>query len=428
MAEEQLSQEQLLEQQRQNCIFCKIVKGEMTSRKVYEDDGFLAVMDINPAAPGQVILMPKDHVPILAVLPEDRMRSFFSLASKLAAAVQEAMFAQRVTILCPSGFAAGQRPPYHLLLYIVPREKGDNLDKLDLQNLETPQADAVVLSSALADAMRQVLVHVGRDDLLKTHHIHKKHPADAVSQSSASTQDSASPAIQHPIFAQSAIAPRATTSSAAPLASAAAVSSSGADGALDTPVTSGAPDAPESAEFSSASAALEHVLAMSPELRRFIIMQPELVDDYVKRSPKLSKLFEGVDIQALSHMLRAQDAHEALHASTGIRAAADDAVIDGPAADSASAGAGDVPTNHALADGAASTGAADVIAARDMPDADLFAFIDGNAALRQWLIEHPKELAENVGKNPRLALFFAGSDVLAIARRYRDHVLKGGAA
>lgn len=418
MAEEQLSQEQLLEQQRQNCIFCKIVKGEVTSRKVYEDDGFLAVMDINPAAQGQVILMPKDHVPILAVLPEERMRSLFSLASKLAVAIQEAMFAQRVTLLCPSGFAAGQRPPYHLLLYIVPREKGDGLDKLDLPNLGTPQADAVVLSSELADAMRRVLLHVGRDDLLKTHHIHKKHPPEAAPQSSASAQNSASATLQQPMSAQPAIAPQNIISHApADLAPSTIASSAPVSSALTTPAAPASPsdanDAPTIAEFSSTPAALEHVLAMSPELRRFIIMQPELVDDYVKRSPKLSKLFEGVDIQALSHMLRAQDEYEALHASTDIPAM--------------NARAGDDPPSNPSSDGAATSSAADVIAARDMTDADLFAFIDGNAALRQWLLEHPKELAENVNKNPRLALFFAGSDVVAIARRYRNHVLNGGA-
>lgn len=422
MADEQLSQEQLLEQQKQNCIFCKIIKGEISSKKVYEDDAFLAVLDINPAAPGHVLLMPKEHIPILAVLSETQMSALFSVASKLAAAVQDAMIAQRVTVMCPSGFAAGQRPPYHLLLHIIPREKGDGLDMLDLEKQDVAQADAVALGATIAEATKQVLLHVGRDDLLKTHHIHKRHPEEP---SAAQPQPPSAPvpaavAISPSAAPQAPVPPSASTSlpassqesvpgsilsSAAPAQGVLSATDGGA-GAQSQSIDGSGPQ-----EFSSAEKALEQVLAMSPELRRFIIMQPELVKDYVAKSPKLSKLFEGVDINALSHMLRAQEEHDALaaHAAAPGRVGAPDGNADGaPVRDAAQ------PSGELLA-------------ARDMREDDLFSFIDGNAALRQWLLEHPKELAENLGKNPRLAAFFAGSDIVAIARRYRDHVLRGGA-
>ena len=48
-----------------DCIFCKIVKGEIPSRKAYEDDGVLAFHDIRPAAPVHLLLIPKSHVPSL---------------------------------------------------------------------------------------------------------------------------------------------------------------------------------------------------------------------------------------------------------------------------------------------------------------------------------------------------------------------------
>ena len=50
----------------QDCIFCKIVRGEIPSRKVYEDDEILAFHDINPAAPVHFMIVPKEHVPSLA--------------------------------------------------------------------------------------------------------------------------------------------------------------------------------------------------------------------------------------------------------------------------------------------------------------------------------------------------------------------------
>lgn len=54
-----------------DCIFCKIVRGEIPSRKVYEDDDFLAFHDINPAAPVHVLLIPKKHLVSLQTVGQD---------------------------------------------------------------------------------------------------------------------------------------------------------------------------------------------------------------------------------------------------------------------------------------------------------------------------------------------------------------------
>jgi len=52
-------------QQDPNCIFCKIARGEIPSRKVYEDDGIVAFHDVNPVAPVHLLLIPRAHVPTL---------------------------------------------------------------------------------------------------------------------------------------------------------------------------------------------------------------------------------------------------------------------------------------------------------------------------------------------------------------------------
>ncbi|QAA94787.1 histidine triad nucleotide-binding protein [Pollutimonas thiosulfatoxidans] len=71
-----------------NCLFCKIARGEIPSKKVYEDEEFFAFHDINPAAPVHLLLIPKHHVVSLHdVVPEDAgwLGRMLTLAPKLAA-------------------------------------------------------------------------------------------------------------------------------------------------------------------------------------------------------------------------------------------------------------------------------------------------------------------------------------------------------
>ena len=57
-----MSPEEIQELQKQQCIFCHIVSGKVASRKVYEDDSVIAILDIHPANPGHVLLLPKEPV------------------------------------------------------------------------------------------------------------------------------------------------------------------------------------------------------------------------------------------------------------------------------------------------------------------------------------------------------------------------------
>lgn len=71
----------------ENCIFCKIVKGEIPSRKVYEDDEILGFHDIDPVAPVHFMLIPKEHVPSLAHVREEHqsvLGRILLLADRLA--------------------------------------------------------------------------------------------------------------------------------------------------------------------------------------------------------------------------------------------------------------------------------------------------------------------------------------------------------
>ncbi len=71
-----------------NCIFCKIVAGEIPSYKVYEDENFLAFLDINPQSPGHVQVIPKNHYRWVWDVPN--VGEYFEVARKIAKAEQKA--------------------------------------------------------------------------------------------------------------------------------------------------------------------------------------------------------------------------------------------------------------------------------------------------------------------------------------------------
>lgn len=71
----------------ENCIFCKIIKGEVPAHKVYEDEKFLAFLDINPLSPGHTLVIPKDHYRFVWDVPN--AGEYFEVAKKIALAQQK---------------------------------------------------------------------------------------------------------------------------------------------------------------------------------------------------------------------------------------------------------------------------------------------------------------------------------------------------
>ncbi|MBI4150941.1 HIT family protein [Candidatus Woesearchaeota archaeon] len=125
--EEQLrnmTPDQLRELQKQQCIFCKIVEKKVQARTVYEDDEFLVALDINPATPGHLLVLPKEHYSILPSMPEETIAHLGMLTKHLSQAVLRGLKAQGSTIFVANGLAAGQRAA-HFLLHVIPRMEGD---------------------------------------------------------------------------------------------------------------------------------------------------------------------------------------------------------------------------------------------------------------------------------------------------------------
>lgn len=109
-----------------DCIFCKILKGEIPSKKVYEDEKFIGILDVNPAARGHVIIISKNHAANVYELSEEDAKEAFVVAKRVATAVSKAYHPDGINILQNNGEAAGQTV-FHLHIHIVPRYQDDKV-------------------------------------------------------------------------------------------------------------------------------------------------------------------------------------------------------------------------------------------------------------------------------------------------------------
>jgi len=107
-----------------DCIFCKIVAGEIPSARVYEDDAKLAFMDIGPVRPGHVLLIPKTHYERFTDLPNDVAADLGGILPHLSSAVVKAAHADGFNLFQTNGPCSGQVVP-HVHIHIIPRHDGD---------------------------------------------------------------------------------------------------------------------------------------------------------------------------------------------------------------------------------------------------------------------------------------------------------------
>lgn len=107
-----------------NCIFCQIVEGKIPSNKVYEDEQYLAFLDINPVNPGHTLVIPKEHFPDLVAAPLDTAVGLMRVVKNLAPIIAKAVNADGFNLGLNNGRAAGQLVE-HIHLHIMPRFPGD---------------------------------------------------------------------------------------------------------------------------------------------------------------------------------------------------------------------------------------------------------------------------------------------------------------
>lgn len=109
-----------------NCIFCKIARGQIPSHSIYEDDDFKVIMDINPASRGHAIILPKNHAANLFELQEEDASKIMGIAQKCAAAMKTTLQYDGINILQNNGEIAGQTV-FHLHVHLIPRYENDTV-------------------------------------------------------------------------------------------------------------------------------------------------------------------------------------------------------------------------------------------------------------------------------------------------------------
>jgi histidine triad (HIT) family protein len=108
-----------------DCVFCKIVKGELPSTKVYEDDNTLAFMDIGPVVKGHTLVIPKKHHDPLMNTPPEVLRKLITVVQQIAIAQTKELGADGINVTQANGSLAGQIVP-HIHFHVIPRFKNDD--------------------------------------------------------------------------------------------------------------------------------------------------------------------------------------------------------------------------------------------------------------------------------------------------------------
>jgi histidine triad (HIT) family protein len=109
-----------------DCIFCKIVKGDIPSSKVYEDKDILAFLDIAPANKGHALVVTKAHHETMIDMPPDLLKKMAEATQKIARAVVKATQADGFNVFMNNKKQAGQLVP-HVHFHIVPRFSNDGI-------------------------------------------------------------------------------------------------------------------------------------------------------------------------------------------------------------------------------------------------------------------------------------------------------------
>jgi histidine triad (HIT) family protein len=148
-----MSAEEIAELQKQNCIFCKIVKKEIPAKIVHEDKDTICILDINPAAEGHILVLPKEHFMIMPHMTDEVLAKVFKSVKLMSQTLLKTFQCKGTTVFVANGAAAGQRAP-HVIVHVFPRRENDGL--VNLPNYEMNEDHLEKLRSGLKPYMSHI--------------------------------------------------------------------------------------------------------------------------------------------------------------------------------------------------------------------------------------------------------------------------------
>ncbi len=125
------------------CIFCEIIKGNIPSKKVYEDDKVLAILDISQITKGHTLVLPKKHFDNFLDIDEEYSNAVFNAANKVTKMINKAYKPLGFNIINNCGETAGQSV-MHFHVHVVPRYNKEDLVMQHADNSNKFDLDAIV--------------------------------------------------------------------------------------------------------------------------------------------------------------------------------------------------------------------------------------------------------------------------------------------
>lgn len=135
-----------------NCLFCKIVSGELPCHKIYENENILAFLDINPLNMGHALIIPKEHYETIFDMNEGLSGEIMKAGWKVANVVKEVLVPDGMNLLQSNYKAANQIVP-HFHLHIIPRFEEDGLRMADWKLVPAENEQL----TKIADQLREML-------------------------------------------------------------------------------------------------------------------------------------------------------------------------------------------------------------------------------------------------------------------------------
>jgi histidine triad (HIT) family protein len=111
-----------------DCIFCKIIEGEIPSKKVFENENFLAFLDIFPAGRGHTLVIPKEHHADIHAISAESYGALAATAKGVADLLMSKLNSEGMTIF-QMNRESGWQTVFHIHMHVIPRWEGDNLHK-----------------------------------------------------------------------------------------------------------------------------------------------------------------------------------------------------------------------------------------------------------------------------------------------------------
>ena len=135
------------------CLFCKIIAKTIPSEIVYEDDGVMAFLDVNPVNPGHVLVMPKQHYEDFMAMPEEACLPLVKIIQRVMHALTNDLGYEGVNLMQNNRPAAGQVIP-HLHFHVIPRKTGDGYTHWHGQGYGN--GEAAVMGAKIREAIKNI--------------------------------------------------------------------------------------------------------------------------------------------------------------------------------------------------------------------------------------------------------------------------------